>query len=154
MALDLVSAMDSHHQGTLSGGASLNKALAIIRSPLSRFLISETSLRNEWSRYKPMAHLCAGFSFAFEVARRESPDGVDEWTKCAYHEELHVTLRVVAAYQRLATGFRPDGQSRPLLTPQETWLLLGIEAVQSSCSPTPAAGGAGRSRGLPSAAER
>jgi hypothetical protein len=111
MALDLVWAMDSHHQGTLSGGASLNKALAIIRSPLSRFLISETSLRNAWSRYKPVAHLCAGFSFAFEVARRESPDGLDEWMKCAYHEELHVTLSVVAAYQRFATCFRKHGKS-------------------------------------------
>jgi hypothetical protein len=111
MALDLAWAMDSHHQGTLSGGASLNKALAIIRSPLSRFLISETSLRNAWSRYKPVAHLCAGFSFAFEVARRESPDGLDEWMKCAYHEELHVTLSAVAAYQRFATCFRKHGKS-------------------------------------------
>jgi hypothetical protein len=127
--------MDAHHQGTLSGGASLNKALAIIRNPRSRFLISETSLRNAWSRHKPVAHLCAGFSFAFEVARRESPDGLDEWMKCAYHEELHVTLSVVAAYQRFATCFRPHGQSRPLLGPKEIWLLRGIEANESFVPP-------------------
>ena len=135
MALDLVWAMDKHHQRTLSGGASLNKALAIIRSPLSRFLISETSLRKAWSRYKPVAHLCAGFSFAFEVARRESPDGLDEWVECAYHEDLHVTLSVVAAYQRFATCFRPHGQSQPLLDPKEIWLLRGIEADESFFPP-------------------
>ena len=134
-ALDLVWAMDAHHQGTLSGGASLNKALAIIRSPLSRFFMSESSFRNAWSRYKPVAHLCAGFSFAFEVARRESPDGLDEWMKCAYHEELHVTLSVVAAYQRFATGFKPHGQNQPLIDVEEIWLLSVIEPDKSFVPP-------------------
>ena len=35
MALDLVWAMDAHHRETLPGGASLNKALAILRDPIS-----------------------------------------------------------------------------------------------------------------------
>jgi hypothetical protein len=55
--------------------------------------------------------------------------------KCAYHEELHVTLSVVAAYQRFATCFRPHGQSRPLLGPKEIWLLRGIEANESFVPP-------------------
>ena len=55
ITLDLVWAMNEHHRATLSGGASLNKAFAIILSPLSRFLISETSVRSAWSRYKPVA---------------------------------------------------------------------------------------------------
>jgi hypothetical protein len=45
MVLDLIWAMDAHYRVTLPGGASLNKALAIIRSPLWPFAGSETSLR-------------------------------------------------------------------------------------------------------------
>ena len=52
MALDLVWAMDAHHRETLPGGASLNKALAIIQDPISGFPIYETSLRSAWSRYQ------------------------------------------------------------------------------------------------------
>ena len=90
IALDLVWAMHAHHRETLTGGASLNKALAIIRSPLSRFSISETSLRSTWSYYKPAAHLCAGFAVAFRQSREGDPDEIDERMKNSYVEQLHV----------------------------------------------------------------
>ncbi len=135
ITLDLVWAMDAHHRATLSGGASLNKALAIILSPLSRFTISETSLRSAWSRYKPVAHLCAGFALAFQEALRSGPDELDERMKSAYHEELHVTLSLITAYQRFATGFRPHGQNQPLLDPEEIWSLRSSEAETSFVPP-------------------
>jgi len=135
MALDLVWAMDAHHQETLSGGASLNKALAILRSPLSRPRVSETNLWNAWSRYKPVAHLCAGFALAFREAECEGPDELDERIKSAYHEQLHVTLSLMAAYQRFALGFRPHGQNQPLLDSKEIWLLRGIQADKSFVPP-------------------
>lgn len=130
IALDLVWAMRAHHQATLSGGASLNKALAIILSPLSRFPISETSLRSAWSHFKPVAHLCAGFALAYQTAR-EFPNEVDERMKIVYDEELDVMLSLIAAYQRFATSFRPHGQNHPLLDPKEIWLLRGVEADKS-----------------------
>jgi hypothetical protein len=132
MALDLVWALHAHHRETLPGGASLNKALAIIRS---RFPISETSLRSAWSRYKPVAHLCAGFALAFHQASCEEPDELDERMKVAYHEEFDVTLSLIAAYQRFATGFKPHGQSQPLLDPEEIWVLRGIEVHESFVPP-------------------
>ncbi len=135
MALDLVWAMDAHHQGTLPGGASLNKALAILRDPRWRVPISETSLRTAWSRYKPVAHLCAAFSLAFRQAELEDPDELDEQMKSAYVEQLDVTLSVAAAYQRFAIGFKPHGQDQPLLDPKEIWLLRGIEAYDSFIPP-------------------
>ena len=135
MALDLVWAMDAHHRETLTGGASFNKALAILRGPMSDFPVSETSLRAAWSRYKPVAHLCAAFSLAFREALREDPDELDERMKSAYHEELDVTLSVAAAYQRFAISFTPHGQDQPLLDPQEIWSLRGIEAHESFVSP-------------------
>ena len=135
MALDLVWAMDAHHRETLPGGASLNKALAILRDPISSLPISETSLRAAWSRYKPVAHLCAAFSLAFREALREDPDELDERMKSAYHEELEVTLSVAAAYQRFAISFKPHGQDQPLLDPEEIWLLPGVEAHNSFIAP-------------------
>jgi hypothetical protein len=134
-ALDLVWAMDAHHRATLPGGASLNKAFAIIRDPMSRFPISETSLRSTWARYKPVAHLCAGFALAFQQASLEGSDELDERMKVAYHEDLDVTLSLIAAYQRFATGFRPHGQDQPLLDPQEIWSLRGIDAHESFVPP-------------------
>jgi hypothetical protein len=135
MALDLVWAMDAHHREALKGGASLNKALAIIRSPLSRFPISETSLRSAWSCYKPAAHLCAGFAVAIRQAREGDPDEIDERMKNAYVEQLHVMVSLIAAYQRFATGFIPHGQRRPLIGPKEIWLLRGIEGDRSFVPP-------------------
>ena len=135
LALDLVWAMDAHHRHFLPGGASLNKAFAILRSPLSTFSISETSLRNAWSRYKPVAHLCAGFTAAYQQARDEDPDEIDERMKNAYVEELHVMLSLIAAYQRFATNFIPHGQSQSLLDPKDTLLIPGIEADESFVPP-------------------
>jgi hypothetical protein len=131
LALDLVWAMDVHHLG-LPGGASLNKALAILQHPICGFPTSERGLRTAWSRYKPVVHLCAAFRFAFEEARRKgAPDELDERMKCAYHEGLEETLSIAATYQRFGAGFMPQGQRRPLLDPEEIWLLRGIEAHES-----------------------
>jgi hypothetical protein len=134
MALDLIWAMDAHHQA-LVGGASLNKALTIIRSPLWPFRGSETSLRSAWSRYKPVAHLCAGFAVAFKLAYDEGPDEIDERMKNAYAEQLDVMVSLIVAYQRFATNFIPHGQGQPLLDPGEIWLLRGIEAHESFVPP-------------------
>jgi hypothetical protein len=134
MALDLVWAMDAHHRALL-GGASINKALAILQDPISSAPMSERSLRGTWSRYKPVAHFCSAFAVAFQLARDGERDEIDERMKSAYHEKLDVTLSLVAAYQRFAMGFTPHGQSRPLLDPQEIWLLRGIEAQESFVPP-------------------
>jgi hypothetical protein len=127
-ALTLVWAMDLHHRA-LPGGASLNKALAILQAPIAGRSMSERSLRSAWSRYKPVAHFCAGLEVAFRLACDGAPDEheIDERMKHAYHEELNVTLSLVAAYERFATGFIPYSQSEPLLDPHGIWLLRGIE---------------------------
>ena len=134
MALDLVWAMEVHHRA-LPGGASLNKALAILQDPVSIFPMSERSLWSAWSRYKTVAHFCAGFAVAFKLARDGEPDEIDERMKNAYHEEIDVTLSLVAAYQRFAANFVPYRQSQPLLDPREIWLLRGIEPHVSFIPP-------------------
>jgi hypothetical protein len=136
MALDLIWAMDAHHRAMLPGGASLNKALAIIRNPLWPFPGSETSLRNAWWRYKLVAHLCAGFAVAFQQAREEDPDEIDERMKNAYVEQLHVMISLIAAYQRFATNFIPYSKNQPLIDPKKIWFVRGVEA-DNSFMPTP-----------------
>jgi hypothetical protein len=129
-SLDLVWAMDVHHRAALPGGASLNKAFAIIRDPLSRFVISERSLRSAWAHYKPVAHLCAGFAVAFQQAHNGDPAEIDERMKSAYVEQLHVMVSLIGAFQRFATTFIPYGQSQPLVSPQEIYFLRGIDAEE------------------------
>jgi hypothetical protein len=135
-ALDWVWAMDVHHRDMLPGGGSLHKAFAILQDPVCGFPRSESSLWSAWKRYKPVAHLCAAFMFAFEDARRNgTPDEFDECMKYAYDEAIEETLSLVAAYQRFGTGFMPHGQRKPLIDPEETWLLRGIEAHDSFVPP-------------------
>jgi hypothetical protein len=135
-ALGLVWAMDVHHRA-LPGGASLNKALAILQAPLFGLPLSKRTLRSVWSHYKPVAHFCAAFEVAFHLACNGAVDDdeIDERMKHAYHEELDVTLSLIAAYERFATGFIPYSQSEPLLDPQEIWLLRGIEPHGSFVPP-------------------
>lgn len=83
-------------------------------------------------------HICArgGFALAFQQALLAgSSDELDERMKFAYHEELNVTLSIMAAYQSFATGFIPHGQDQPLLDPREIWVLSGIEAYNSFVPP-------------------
>jgi hypothetical protein len=140
LILHLIWAMDVHHGDELALGASVNKAIAIVRgSPCSPFEgVSERTLRNAWSRYKSVAHICAVFALIFyssgvDLAEKE------EALKTAVVEELHATLALVAAYQRFGTSFTPHACLRPLLDPSQVWLLRGIEAnenlVPSELSP-------------------
>jgi hypothetical protein len=131
-ALHWVWAMHAHHRDMLPGGASLNKAFAILQDPACGFPTSESSLRSAWRRYKLVAHLCAAFGHAFEEALSEgAPDELHERMKCAYHEGLEETLSCATTYQRFGAGFTPQGQRRPLLDPEEIWLLRGIEPHKS-----------------------
>jgi hypothetical protein len=128
-ALHLVWAMDVHHRNQLAGGASLNKAIAImLEYPVWPSNPSERTLRSAWSRYKLATPLCAAFTSAFREAFRVPPEQTHERLKIAYDQELHVTLSLAAAYQRFGVGFKPQGNKRPLLDLGEIWLLCGFEA--------------------------
>jgi hypothetical protein len=135
-ALNCVWAMHVHHRDMLPGGASLHKAFAILQDPACGFPTSESSLWSAWRRYKRAAHLCAAFMLAYEDARlKGTPDEQKERVTYAYDEALEETLSLVAAYQRFGTGFMPRGQRQPLLEPEKTWLLRGIEAHDSFVPP-------------------
>jgi hypothetical protein len=141
-ALHLVWAMDLHHRTQLTGGASLNKAIAImLKYPVWPDSLSERSIRGAWSLRKSVAPLCAAYALVFNKALR-TPSGeieerhkIEERQKIAYEEDLHLTLALAAAYERFGSSFRPHGNDRPLLDPKKIWQLRGVEAVENFVPP-------------------
>ena len=141
-ALHLVWAMDVHHRDQLTGGASLNKAIAImLQYPVWPESLSERSIRSAWSHRKSVAGLCAAYALVFIDALR-TPSGefeelrkIEERQKIAYDENLHLTLALAAAYERFGSSFRPHGNDRPLLDPKKIWQLRGVEADETFVPP-------------------
>jgi hypothetical protein len=125
--LQEVWAMAAHHEDQLTGGASLNKAIALSAKFPYFAPMAPRTLRSAWSRYGDVAHLCAAFTSVFDEARREPPERLDERMKRGFHEDLHETLGVAAAYQHFGTTFSPRGTASPLINPETAWLLRGIE---------------------------
>jgi hypothetical protein len=126
--LHFIWAMDLHHSQELVGGASVNKAIAIIRASPSPYEgVSERTLWTAWERYKSAAHICAAFNLVFNESG-PTPAEKDEALKTAAVEQLHITLGLVAAYQRFAATFEPRGSKRGLLDPAWAWMLCGVEA--------------------------
>jgi hypothetical protein len=140
-ALHLVWAMDLHHRTQLAGGASLNKAIAImLKYPVWPDSLSERSIRSAWSRRKSVAALCAAYALFFNNALR-TPSGefadldkIEGRVKIAFDGDLHLTLAIAAAYQQFGSSFRPHGD-RPLLAEEEIWQLRGVEANEAFLPP-------------------
>jgi hypothetical protein len=126
----LVGSMHQHHE---SVGPSLNKAVYLLceldgKDKLVtanlRWLgfpaVYESSLKEAWRQFKPVAHLCAAYVvtdcvfYAAELAR----SFLEYWQKPpafyaddAFHQFCHVA-RVAEVF---LTTFRPRGQSEPLV---------------------------------------
>jgi hypothetical protein len=125
--LQEVWAMAAHHEDQLTGGASLSKAIALSAEFPYLASMAPRTLRAAWSRYGNVAHLCAAFASVFDEARREPPEQMDERMKRGFHEDLHDTLSVAAAYQHFARTFVPRATKTPLLNPRTAWVLQGID---------------------------
>jgi hypothetical protein len=135
--LTLIWMMDANHRNELPGGASLNKAIPLyIEYPLF-FPMAARALRGQWSRYKKVAHFCAAFAMRYDAARTKGPSGLDQYMVRAYHENLDDTLQVAAAFQRFGTTFIPRTAERPLMDPEDVWLLTGIEPDTEVPPPLP-----------------
>ena len=134
-ALHLVWSMEAHHRTQLAGGASLSKAISIIREYPVLSRMSERNLWMAWSRYNSAAHLCAVFTLVFHEAFQGPVGEVDERLKTAYDQNLHITLSLAAAYERFASSFKPHGNESPLLDPEEIWRLHGIQPDETFVPP-------------------
>ncbi|MGC2306416.1 hypothetical protein [Candidatus Binatus sp.] len=127
----LIGSMHQHHD---SIGPSLNKAIYLLcemdgkderlTANLRRLgfpAVYESSLKEAWHRFKPVAHLCAAYVvtdcvfYQAELAR----DFMEYWhllpaffaKDLAFHQFCHVAR----AAQRFLTSFRPHGRSEPVV---------------------------------------
>jgi len=126
----LVGSMHQHHE---SIGPSLKKAVYLLceldgkdnrlAANLRRLgfpSVYESSLKEAWRQYKPVAHLCAAYVvtdcvfYAAELAR----DFMEYWQKppAFYADDaFHQFCHVARAAELFLTTFRPHGQSEPLV---------------------------------------
>jgi hypothetical protein len=133
MVGDLLSdvwAMALHHETALTGGASISKAIAVLRARGAT--VSDGTFWAAWRKYSAAAHFCAAFAHRHHYA---SPLSLDEDMKFAFDEELHVTLAIAASCQHFGTTFKPHGADKPLLDPANIWTLQAIEPLEGFLPP-------------------
>lgn len=126
----LLAAMYQHHE---SVGPSLKKAVFLLRkmdgddkrvtAGLKRLgfpAVYESSLRDAWRRFKPVAHLCAAYVitdcvfYQAELAR----DFMEYWQRAPaiYDDSAFVNFcHIARAAELILTTFCPHGQSEPLV---------------------------------------
>lgn len=126
----LVCSMYQHHQ---SIGPSLKKAIYLlcemdgkdkrVTAGLRRLgfpAVYESSLKDAWRQFKPVAHLCAAYMvtdshfYAAELAR----DFMEYWQRppAIYADNAFVNFcHIARAAERFLSSFHPHGQSEPLV---------------------------------------
>lgn len=110
------------------GGASVKKAVALV----SRFVEEEDAIKDRsrlvaaWSRFKPVAHLCAALLEAASAASKEDGPLRQEILGGAfYFQGLGRTLAVARDYQQFVTSFVPHAQREPFVRADR---ILGVPA--------------------------
>ena len=134
----LIGSIDQHHR---EFGASVNKAIHILcetegnhkpnmpASQQSGFPgVYESSLKKAWSRFKPVAHLCAAYitTETHYYEQQLSRDFWEYWKQppAFYHDEVFEGFCLVAkSAERFATSFFPRGQRLPLILKEEIFAL-------------------------------
>jgi hypothetical protein len=120
----LVRTMALYH-ANLPGGPSVAKALSL----LERFSEGPAKppdlqgLRRTWARFRPVAHLCAGFVSLLNEVRRKPDDEQDALAGTMFFDMLGVMLALGRTFQDFATGYRAPGQKTPLLEPAKIWTV-------------------------------
>jgi hypothetical protein len=133
----LIGSIHQHHPQI---GASLNKAIYILsrtegdagRAAGFRRLgfpaVYESSLKDAWRRFKPVAHLCAAYVttethyYEDELAR----DFMDYWGKAPalYDDDtFRIFCLVAGSVESFVTSFRPRGQQTALIPKTQIYSL-------------------------------
>lgn len=122
--LYLVRTMAMYHRD-IPGGPSVGKAINL----LERFSTGpdmpkdRRGLRAAWSRFKPVAHLCAAFVSLITEIQQEPQDRQGALALGLFSTWLGVTLGVGREFQDFATSYRAPGQNAPLLVAAGLWTV-------------------------------
>jgi hypothetical protein len=134
----LIFSINEHHPQV---GASLNKAIYVLRETegkdeernagLRRFgfpSVYESSLKEAWRRFKPVAHLCAAYvtTESHYYEDELSRDFMEYWLKppAIYEDDVFGTFCLVArSVEQFVTTFRPHSKSQALISRDEIYSL-------------------------------
>ena len=134
----LIFSINEHHPQV---GASLNKAIYVLRETdgkdkernagLRQFGypgVYESSLKEAWRTFKPVAHLCAAYVTTESHYYQDelSRDFMEYWLKppAFYQNDVFGTFcRVARSVEQFVTTFRPHGQRHALITQDEIYSL-------------------------------
>jgi hypothetical protein len=134
----LIFSINEHHPQV---GASLNKAIYVLRETdgkdekrnaglrqLGFPGVYESSLKEAWRQFKPVAHLCAAYvtTESYYYEDELSRDFMEYWLKppAIYQDEVFGTFcRVARSVEQFVTTFRPHGQRQALITKDEIYSL-------------------------------
>jgi hypothetical protein len=136
----LICLIGSIHRHHTEVGASLNKAIHVMCKtqgtiPLPAVLtrlgvrgIYESSLKEAWRVFKPVAHLCAAYVMTETHFYEEefSRDFWEYWAQSpAFHRDDVFGIFCIAAkaVERFATSYRSHGQSDALISEDEIYAL-------------------------------
>jgi hypothetical protein len=119
-ALSLTYRTFRFHQDQLKGGASISKSLDLLEE---LGVSNRKYLRNWWSEFKCVAHLCASVVVVSEIIapalRKRYPDQVT--SGFPFFAGLGATLAFGREFQKFSTSYKGHGRRTPLLTPSEVW---------------------------------
>lgn len=134
----LIGSIDQHQSEV---GASVNKAIHILcqteGNDKQRMLafkqsgfpgVYESSLKKAWTRFRPVAHLCAAYvtTETHYYERQLSRDFWEYWKEppAFYQDEVFEVFCLLAkSVERFATSFLPRGQRQPLISKDEIFAL-------------------------------
>jgi hypothetical protein len=106
----------------VAGGASVNKAVKVMgaRADVPGALRNRAGLMEAWSEFKPVAHVCAALTEAYDhVGERAKAMSEDE----PFFGRLGWTLAVARDYQEFMTTFIPHGRREGLVLVEESWTI-------------------------------
>ncbi len=134
----LIFSINEHHP---QFGASLNKAIYVLRETdgkdeernagLRQFgfpSVYESSLKEAWRQFKPVAHLCAAYvtTESHYYEDELSRDFMEYWLKppALYQDDVFGTFcRVARSVEQFVTTFRPHGRRQALISKDEIYSL-------------------------------
>ena len=115
--LRIIRSIATHHPKRFRGGASVKKAAFLIEFAKGRYgptKRNERDIRNDYEKYKSVAHLAAAFLVLAEPA--VELDMLEIEGICQF-------LAIAGDFQRFGTSFRPHARRTPLLDYSRTWSI-------------------------------
>ena len=130
----------ANHHSERRGGASISKAVHLFENIVETPDIptSRKEILRIWGTFKPVAHFCAAFMSLVVAAKTQSDYEQDTLLQGMFIDGLGRFLSFAREFQEFGTGFYAQGTKKPMLPPDETWLIpQGLRLPPAKIRPRP-----------------